>query len=97
MNSLIENNKNTFDMRAAMIFLHLLLCKAKAKRFKQWQDGDLDDLYNGGKALQIGKIKGSRRKTETEAQQFNKLMNTGKISSAIAKLKDTSKSILSLD
>ena len=40
---------------------------------------------------------GSRRKTETEAQQFNKLMNTGKISSAIAKLTDTSKGVLSLD
>ena len=41
--------------------------------------------------------KGSRRKTETEAQQFNQLMNTGKISSAIAKLTDTSKGVLSLD
>ena len=42
-------------------------------------------------------LKGSRRKTETEAQNFNKLINTGKISSAIAKLTDTSKSVLSLD
>ena len=39
----------------------------------------------------------SRRKIETEAQQFNKLMNTGKISSAIAKLKDKSKGVLLLD
>ena len=42
-------------------------------------------------------LKGSRRKTETEAQQFNKLMNTGKLSSAIEKLTDTSKGVLSLD
>ena len=41
--------------------------------------------------------KGSRRKTETEAQQINNLINTGKISSAIAKLTDTSNGILSLD
>ena len=42
-------------------------------------------------------LKGSRRKTETEAQQFNKLMNTVKIPSSIAKLTDTSKGVLSLD
>ena len=41
--------------------------------------------------------KGSRKKTETEAQQFNQLMKTGKISSAIAKLADTSKGVLSLN
>ena len=40
---------------------------------------------------------GSRRKTETEAQQFNKEMNTGKLLSAIAKLTDTSKGVLLLD
>ena len=40
---------------------------------------------------------GSRRKTENEAQQFNKLMNTGKISCSIAKLTDTPKGVLSLD
>ena len=107
LNSLIENNKNTFAMHAAMIFPHLLLCKTKSeidgalsktksRRLKQWQDGDLDGLYNEGKALQMRLLKGSRRKTETEAQQFNKLMNTGKISSAIAKLTDTSKGVLSL-
>ncbi|XP_063713736.1 deoxynucleoside kinase-like [Symsagittifera roscoffensis] len=91
-----------------MVFPHLLLCKTKseidgslsktiARRLKQWQDGDLDGLYNEGKALQMRLLKGSRRKIETEAQQFNKLMNTGKISSAIAKLTDTSKGVLSLD
>ena len=42
-------------------------------------------------------LKGSIRKTETEAQQFNKLMNTGKISNKIVKLTDTSKGGLSLD
>ena len=41
--------------------------------------------------------KGSKRKTETEAQHFNKLLNTGKISSATAKLTDTSKGVLLLD
>ena len=108
LNSLIENNENTFAMHAAMIFPHLLLCKTKseidgslsktiARRLKQWQDGDLDELYNEGKALQMRLLKGSRRKTETEAQQFNKLMNTGKISSANAKLTDTFKGVLSLD
>ena len=108
LNSLIENNENTFAMHAAMVFPHLLLCKTKseidgslsktiARRLKHWQDGDLDGLYNEGKALQMRLLKGSRRKIETEAQQFNKLMNTGKISSAIAKLTDTSKGVLSLD
>ena len=95
MNSLTENNENTFAMHAAKIFPHLLLCKTKSKndgslsktiarRLKQGQDGDLDGLYNEGKALQMRLLKGSRRKTETEAQQFNELMKTGKISSAIA-------------
>ena len=57
LNSLIENNENTFAMHAAMIFPQLLLCKTKSKidgslsktiarRLKQWQDGDLDGLYN---------------------------------------------------
>ena len=41
--------------------------------------------------------KKSRRKNETESQQFNKLMNTGKISSAIAKLKETFISFFSLN
>ena len=95
-------------MHAARIFPHLLLCKTKsendgflsktkARRLKRWQDGDLDGLYNEWKALQMRLLKGSRRKTETEAQQLNKLMNTGKISSAIAKLTDTSKGVLSLN
>ena len=108
LNSLIENNKNTFAMHAARIFLHLLLCQTKSeidgslsktitRRLQQWQDGNLDTLYNGGKALQMRLLKGSRRKTETEAEQFNKLMKTGKISIAIAKLTDTSKGVLSLD
>ena len=108
LNSLIENNEKTFAMYAAIIFPHLLLCKTKSKndgslsktiarRLKQWQDGDLDGVYNEGKALQMRLLKGIRRKTETEAQQFNKLMNTGKITSAIAKLTDTSKGVLSLD
>ena len=95
-------------MHAAMIFSHLLLDKTKsendgslsktiARRLKQWEDGDLDGLNNEGKALQMRLLIGSRRKTETEAQQFNKLMITGKISSVIAKLTDTSKGVLSLD
>ena len=64
LDSLIENNENTFAMHAAMIFPHLILCKTKsendgflsktiARRLKQWQDGDLDGLYNEGKALQM--------------------------------------------
>ena len=108
LNSLIENNENTLAMHAAMIFPHLLLCKTKsendgplsktiARRLKQGQDGDLYGLYNEGKALQMRLLKGSRRKTETEAKPFNKLMNTGKISSANSKLTDTSKGVLSLD
>ena len=89
LNSLIENNENTFAMHAAMIFSHLLLDKTKsendgslsktiARRLKQWEDGDLDGLNNEGKALQMRLLIGSRRKTETEAQQFNKLMITEK-------------------
>ena len=69
LNSLIENNENTFAMHAARIFTHLLLCKTKsendeslskteARRLKQWQDGDLDGLYNEGKALQMRLLKG---------------------------------------
>ena len=49
------------------------------------------------KTLQVRFAKASRRKTETEAQRFNKIMNTGKISSAIAKQTDASKGVLSLD
>ena len=45
------------------------------------------------KALQICWTKGSRKKTEIEAQQFN----ARKKSSAIAKLRDTSKGVLLLD
>ena len=108
LNSLIENNENTFAMHAAMIFPHLILCKIKSKndgflskiiarRLKQWQGGDLDGLYNEGKALLMRLLKGNGRKTETEAQQSNKLMNTGKISSAIAKLTHTPNGVLSLD
>ena len=95
-------------MHAAMIFPHLQLCKIEseidgslsksiARRLNQWQDGDLDGLYNERKALEMRLTKGSRRKTETEAQQFNKLMKAGKISSTKAKLTDTSKGVLSLD
>ena len=75
LNSLIENNKKTFAIHAAIIFPHLLLCKTKSKndgslsktivrRLKQWEDGDLDGLYKEGKALQMRLLKGSRRKTE---------------------------------
>ena len=42
-------------------------------------------------------VNSRKKKVETEAQQFNKLMNTGKISSAIAKLTDTSEGVLSLE
>ena len=42
-------------------------------------------------------VKSKKKKEETEAQQFNKLTSTGKISSAIAKITDTSKGVLSLD
>ena len=45
---------------------------------------------------QVALTKASGEKTETEAQQFNKLMNTGKKSSAVAELKDTPKGALSL-
>ena len=53
LNTLIENNENTFAMHAARIFPHFLLCKTEseidgslsktiARRLKQCQDGDLD-------------------------------------------------------
>ena len=41
--------------------------------------------------------KSEKKKVETEALQFNKLMSTGKISSAFAKLTDTAKGVLSLE
>ena len=95
-------------MHAAMVFPYLLLRKTKsenygflsktiARRLKQWKNGDLDGLYNEGKALQMRLTKGRRRKVETEAQQFNKLMNINKISRAIAKLTDTSKGVSRTD
>ena len=94
-------------MHAALIF-HAYYCAKqslktmdlylkKARRLKQWQDGDLDDLYKVGKALQICLTKGTTENTDTYSQQFKKQMNTGKISSAIAKLTDTSKDVLLLD
>ena len=57
LNSLIENNKNAFEWQASMIFPQLLLCKTKyenygslsrteARRLKQLQKIDLDDLCN---------------------------------------------------
>ena len=102
LNSLIETQENTYATHATMIFPHLMLCKTKsesdglnsktiARRLKQWHKGKLDELFNEGKALQMRLAKSKKKKVETEAQQFNKLMNTGKISSAIAKVIDTSK------
>ena len=52
---------------------------------------------NEGKSLKMRLTKRSRRKIETEAQQFNKLMNTAKISSVIANLTDKTKDVFSLD
>ena len=77
------------------IFPHLVQCKTKLekngshsktieRRLKQWHKGELDKLFNEGKALQMCLVKSKKKKVETEAQQLNKLMNTGKISSAIA-------------
>ena len=53
-------------------------------------------LFNEEETLQMRLVK-SKKKVETEAQQFNKKMNTLKISSAIVKLTDTSKRVLSLE
>ena len=75
-----------------MIFAHLMLCKTKsesdgsnsktiARGLKQWHKGKLDELFNVGKALKMRLVKRKKKKVETEAQQFNKLMSTGKISS----------------
>ena len=68
-----------------------------ARKLKQWHKGELDELFDEEKALPMRFLKSKKKKVETEAQQFNKLMNTGKISSAIAKLTDTSKGVLSLE
>ena len=95
-------------MHATMIFPHLMLFKTKsesdgsnsktiARRFKQWHKGELDELFNEGKALQICLSKSKKKKVETEARQFNKLKCTRKIYSAFAKLADTSKGVLSLE
>ena len=45
--------------------------------------------------MQMRLVKIKKKKVETEAQQFKNLTNTRKISSAIAKLTDTSKGGLS--
>ena len=63
--------------------------KTKARRLKQWHKGELDEFFNEGKALQMRLAKSKKKKVETEAQQSNKLMSTGKLSSAIAKITDT--------
>ena len=87
-------NRNTlYYFHIRMIFPHLLLCKTtsendeslsktKARRFKQLQDG---------KTLQMRSTKGSRKKTEIEAQQFNKVKNNEQVSEATAKIKEHSK------
>ena len=64
--------------------------KTIARRLKQWHKGELDELFNEGKALQMRLAKSKKKKVETEVQQSNKLMSTGKLLSAIAKLTDTS-------
>ena len=91
-----------------MIFPHLMLCRTKsdsvgsnsktiAKRLKEWHKSELDELFNEGKALQMRLAKSKKEKVETGAQQFNNLTNTKKIWSAVAKLPDTSKGVLSLE
>ena len=86
-----------------MIFPHLILCKTKlesdssnsettARRLKQWHKGELNKMEKRCKCTWQKK----RKKEETEAQQIKKLMSTGKKSSAIAELTDTSKGVLSL-
>ena len=76
-------------MHATMIFPHLMLCKTKsesvgsnsktiARRLRQWHKGELDELFNEGNALQMRLVKSKKKKVEIEAQQFIKLMNTGK-------------------
>ena len=42
-------------------------------------------------------VRSKKKKAETEAQHFNKLLSIGKVSSAFAKLTDTSKGVLSLE
>ena len=108
LNSLIGTQENAYAMHAKMIFPHLMLCKTKprsdgsnsktiARRLKQWHKSKLDNFFNNGKALQMRLAKSEKKKVETEALQFNKLMSTGKISSAFAKLTDTAKGVLSLE
>ena len=58
--------------------------KTIERRLKQWHKGEPDEFFNEGKALQLCLVNSKKKKVETEAQQFNKLMNTGKISSAFA-------------
>ena len=71
-------------MHATMIFPHLMLCKTKsesdasnsktiARRHKQWHEGDLGQLFNEGKSLQMRLVKSKNKKVETEAQQFHKI------------------------
>ena len=89
LNSLIKMQENTYAMHATMIFPQLMLCKTKsesdgsnsktiARRHKQWHKGELDEIFNEGKALQMRLAKSKKIKLETEAQQFNKLSSTGK-------------------
>ena len=108
LNSLIETQENTYARHATMIFPQPMQCKTKlesdglnsktvARRLRHWHKCELDELFNEGKELQTRVVKSKKKKVETEAQQFNKLMNTGKIFSAFAKLTDTSKGVLSLE
>ena len=74
LNSLIETQENTYAMHATMTFPHLMLCKTKkseslasnsnfkAKRLKQWQKGELGEIFNERKALQMRLAKSKKKK-----------------------------------
>ena len=92
----LANNSLNSDVAfyAAFVFPHLVLPKTKrevdgsiskiiGRRLKQWNAGQIEELFEEAKAIQMRLVKNNKRKDEKEAKIFNKNMEKGKISSAI--------------
>ena len=105
----LANNSLNSDVAfyAAFVFPHLVLPKTKrevdgsiskiiGRRLKQWNAGQIEELFEEAKAIQMRLVKNNKRKDEKEAKIFNKNMEKGKISSAIRCLTEETGGVLSL-
>ena len=112
MNNLLAplaNNSCNSDMAmyAALILPHLVLSKTKTevdgsiskiigRRLKQWNSGQIEELFEEAKAIQLRLVKNNKNIDEKEIKRFNKLMEKGKISSSIRCLTEETGGVLSL-